>query len=83
MSPRQQRIIVFIQEATGRHGYPPSLREIGEAVGPISTPGVRHHTQILERLGVLKRLPGSLRYYEVVVGYQRPAADESEPAWVP
>jgi repressor LexA len=52
---RKQRIIEFIAATTRERGYPPSVREIAQAVGLASTSAVHHHLQALEREGYLER----------------------------
>ena len=52
---RKQRIIEFIAATTRQRGYPPSVREIAQAVELASTSAVHHHLQALEREGYLER----------------------------
>ena len=52
---RKQRIIEFIAVTTRQRGYPPSVREIAQAVDLASTSAVHHHLQALERQGMLER----------------------------
>jgi len=52
---RKQRIIDFIAATTRQRGYPPSVREIAQAVDLASTSAVHHHLQALERDGLLER----------------------------
>src|SRR5919112_4874352 len=52
---RKQRIIDYIAATLRARGYPPSVREIAQAVGLASTSAVHHHLQILERDGYLER----------------------------
>jgi repressor LexA len=52
---RKQRIIDFIAATVRKRGYPPSVREIAEAVSLASTSAVHHHLQALEREGYLER----------------------------
>jgi repressor LexA len=54
---KQQRILEVIREFTLGHGYPPSVREIGERVGLSSSSTVQSHLKTLERRGLLKRDP--------------------------
>ena len=49
LSPRQQEILKFIGRFTGEHGYPPTIREIGEAVGISSTSVVNYNLNKLEK----------------------------------
>src|SRR3954469_23560763 len=55
LSERQQRILDFVVEYTGDHGYPPSIREIGVAVGISSTSVVDYNLRALERGGLIRR----------------------------
>src|SRR5215207_50333 len=55
LSERQQRILDFVGEYTGDHGYPPSIREIGQAVGISSTSVVDYNLRVLERGGHIRR----------------------------
>jgi len=52
---RADRILAFIREAVSEHGYPPSVREIAEAVGLASTSAVHHHLTKLEKDGRLNK----------------------------
>lgn len=65
LTPRQQRILATIKEAIERRGYPPSMREIGSAVGLTSTSSVAHQLRMLESKGFLKRDPNRPRAIEV------------------
>jgi repressor LexA len=55
LSDRQQRILDFLAEYTNDHGYPPSIREIGQAVGISSTSVVDYNLRALERGGLIRR----------------------------
>jgi repressor LexA len=55
LPPRQQRILVTIRDWVVRHGYPPSTREIGDAVGLRSSSTVSKHLASLEEKGFLRR----------------------------
>lgn len=65
LTPRQQEILVFIEKTVGDRGYPPSVREIGEAVGLASPSTVHSHLHTLQRLGYLRRDPTKPRAIEV------------------
>ncbi|MGH7709539.1 MAG: transcriptional repressor LexA [Vulcanimicrobiaceae bacterium] len=56
-SERQARILEVIREFTREHGYPPSVREIGERVGLSSSSTVQAHLKTLERRGLIHRDP--------------------------
>ena len=57
ITPRQQRIVDFIAETVRERGYPPTVREIGEAVGLTSSSSVHAQLANLERAGLLKKDP--------------------------
>jgi len=65
LTARQRRIIEFIREAVERYGYPPSVREIGEAVGLVSPSSVAYQLKELERKGYLRRDPNRPRAVDV------------------
>lgn len=65
LSPRQREILEFIEAQARERGYPPSVREIGEAVGLTSPSTVHSHLNTLSRLGFLKRDPSKPRAIEV------------------
>jgi repressor LexA len=73
LSKRQREIFDFVVAYADKHGYPPTVREIGEAVGLASPSTVHAHLANLERAGLLKRDPTKPRALEVV-GRDRPAA---------
>lgn len=66
MTVRQRKVLEVIRESIARRGYPPSLREIGEAVGLSSPSSVSHQLVSLERKGYLRRDPHRPRTIEVV-----------------
>ncbi|MDQ6716336.1 MAG: transcriptional repressor LexA [Actinomycetota bacterium] len=66
LTVRQRRVLEVIRNAVDRRGYPPSLREIGEAVGLTSPSSVAHQLSSLERKGYLRRDPNRPRAIEVV-----------------
>jgi len=57
LTPRQQRIVDFIAETVRGRGYPPTVREIGEAVGLTSSSSVHAQLATLERRGLLTKDP--------------------------
>ena len=67
LTKRQREIFDFISRYLSRHGYPPTVREIGKAVGLHSSSTVHAHLSKLETLGVLKRDPTKPRAIEVLV----------------
>jgi repressor LexA len=82
LTARQQEIWQFLVDYVDRHGYPPTVREIGEAVGLASPSTVHAHLANLERAGLLRRDPTKPRALDLI-GHRRESrgADESrEPA---
>ncbi len=79
LTQRQQEIWQFLVEYVEQHGYPPTVREIGEAVGLASPSTVHAHLANLERAGLLRRDPTKPRALELV-GHRRPAAAPAEQA---
>ncbi len=67
LSPKQLAILEVIQAAIARNGYPPSMREIGDAVGLKSLSSVTHQLGQLELSGYLRRDPGKTRAMEVLI----------------
>jgi repressor LexA len=65
LTPRQRRVLEVIRDSVVRRGYPPSMREIGEAVGLTSTSSVAHQLATLERKGFLRRDPNRPRAVDV------------------
>ena len=67
LTKRQREIFDYISRYLAKHGYPPTVREIGKAVGLHSSSTVHAHLAKLESLGVLKRDPTKPRAIEVMV----------------
>lgn len=65
ITARQRRILDFISKTVQDRGYPPTVREIGEAVGLTSSSSVHAQLANLERLGLIKRDPAKPRAMEV------------------
>jgi repressor LexA len=65
LTPRQRKVLEVIRGSVDRRGYPPSMREIGEAVGLTSSSSVSHQLATLERKGFLRRDPNRPRAIEV------------------
>ena len=65
LTSRQRLILDFIREWVERHGYPPSVREIGEAVGLVSPSSVAYQLKELEKKGYLRRDPNRPRAVDV------------------
>ncbi len=88
LTERQREVLEVIRTSVRERGYPPSIREIGEAVGLTSTSSVAHQLRTLERRGLLKRDPHRPRAVNVRDDNRTPpAADTSEslptPTFVP
>jgi repressor LexA len=66
LTARQQEIWNFLVEYVDRHGYPPTVREIGEQVGLASPSTVHAHLANLERAGLLRRDPTKPRALELI-----------------
>ena len=67
-TPRQERILTFIHETVRDRGYPPTVREIGEAVGLTSSSSVHAQLANLERKGLLHRDPTKPRATGLAAG---------------
>ena len=65
LSDRQRQILNFVREHVYSRGYPPAVREIGQAVGLSSSASVHSHLQKLEKLGFLQRDPSKPRAIEL------------------
>src|SRR5512144_303560 len=72
LTARQPEIWQFLVGYVDRHGYPPTVREIGEAVGLASPSTVHAHLANLERAGLLRRDPTKPRALELT-GREQPA----------
>jgi repressor LexA len=65
LTQRQRRVLEVIRDSIERHGYPPSVREIGEAVGLSSASSVAHQLSVLQKKGWLRRDPNRPRALDV------------------
>ncbi|GGQ04810.1 repressor LexA [Actinomadura coerulea] len=93
LTQRQRMVLEVIRDSVQRRGYPPSMREIGEAVGLTSTSSVSHQLRALQRKGFLRRDPNRPRAVEVRVPGTTPvrtheeayeaASGQPAPAYVP
>jgi repressor LexA len=66
LTKRQQEIFDFIKRHSAKHGYPPTVRDIGKAVGLASSSTVHAHLANLEKLGLLRRDPSKPRAIELL-----------------
>jgi repressor LexA len=66
LTKRQQEIFDFVKQYVSEHGYPPTVRDIGKAIGLTSSSTVHAHLANLEKLGLLRRDPTKPRAIEVL-----------------
>jgi len=95
LTPRQRKVLEVIRESVERRGYPPTVREIGEAVGLTSTSSVSHQLMTLQKKGFLRKDPSRPRAVDVRMPGEAAAAAEAfqdeaaeraahpQPAYVP
>nr|WP_306341588.1 transcriptional repressor LexA [Pilimelia anulata] len=86
LTERQRRILTVMREWVAERGYPPSVREIGEAVGLVSPSSVAYQLKELERKGLLRRDPNRPRAVDVRPAEEDEAAvraGQPTPAYVP
>jgi repressor LexA len=74
LTKRQQEIFDFIKRYSARHGYPPTVRDIGKAIGLTSSSTVHAHLANLEKVGLLRRDPTKPRAIEIMVDTGKKAA---------
>ena len=65
LTPRQRKVLEVIRDSVERRGYPPTVREIGEAVGLTSTSSVSHQLAMLQKKGFLRRDPSRPRAVDI------------------
>ena len=83
LTSRQRRILDVIRDAVADRGYPPSIREIGEAVGLTSTSSVHSQLEALQRKGFIRRDPTKPRAIEVHFDDPVAAVPRPLPTYVP
>ena len=93
LTQRQRRVLEVIRDSIERRGYPPSVREIGEAVGLSSASSVAHQLSVLQKKGWLRRDPNRPRALDVRLPGETPgetsapatpaAGDAAAPTYVP
>src|SRR3954471_8072050 len=66
LTKRQQEIFDFIKKYSAKYGYPPTVRDIGKAVGLASSSTVHAHLANLEKIGLLRRDPSQPRALELL-----------------
>jgi repressor LexA len=79
LTPRQRQVLEFIDAEVRHRGYPPSVREIGEAVGLSSSSTVHAHLAALQDKGYLVRDPTKPRAIEILLDTEYGAAVERRP----
>jgi repressor LexA len=79
LTKRQQEIFDFIRRYSAKHGYPPTVRDIGRAIGLTSSSTVHAHLANLEKIGLLKRDPSKPRAIELLVGKAKRAVSGGLP----
>lgn len=89
LTMRQRKVLAVIRESVQRRGYPPSVREIGEAVGLKSPSSVAHQLTVLQRKGLLRKDPNKPRAVDIRTpdeiddAAEASAALRPQPAYVP
>jgi repressor LexA len=90
LTARQRRILDYIRDTVDKRGYPPTVREIGEAVGLVSPSSVAYQMGVLQRKGYLRKDPNRPRAVDVRPMSELEADDEEAvraarpaPAFVP
>ena len=79
LTRKQQEIYDYILSFTNEHGYPPSVREIGAAVGLKSPSTVHFHMKGLEEAGVIVKAEGKTRAISLPGVPLGPVAEEADP----
>ncbi len=67
LTKRQQEILDYVKRYSAKHGYPPTVRDIGKAIGLTSSSTVHAHLANLEKIGLLRRDPTKPRAIELLV----------------
>ncbi|HUY08831.1 MAG TPA: transcriptional repressor LexA [Candidatus Dormibacteraeota bacterium] len=82
LHPRQQEIVEYLRSRSLDGGYPPSVREIGRAVGLSSSSTVQNHLNVLERKGMIRRDPTKSRTV-LLTDSSVPATHGAGAYWLP
>ena len=77
LTKRQQEIFDYVKRYGAEHGYPPTVRDIGKAIGLTSSSTVHAHLANLEKVGLLRRDPTKPRALEVLVDKAKQAVSPS------
>lgn len=83
LSKRQMEILQFIKEEVKKKGYPPSVREIGEAVGLASSSTVHGHLSRIEKKGYIRRDPTKPRAIEILNMEDEEAQQNKKTTYIP
>lgn len=87
LTMRQRKVLQVIRDSVARRGYPPSVREIGEAVGLKSPSSVAHQLSVLQRKGLLRKDPNRPRAVDIRSAEEVDEANEPtsrpQPIYVP
>jgi repressor LexA len=79
LTKRQKEIFEFVKKYSAKHGYPPTVRDIGKAIGLTSSSTVHAHLANLEKLGLLRRDPSKPRALELLVDKAKAAVTGAMP----
>jgi repressor LexA len=82
LHPRQQEIVEYLRSRSLEGGYPPSVREIGRAVGLSSSSTVQNHLNVLERKGLIRRDPTKSRTV-LLTDFSAPSSQATGAYWLP
>ncbi|TKV56182.1 transcriptional repressor LexA [Nakamurella flava] len=80
MTMRQHKILQVIRDSVERRGYPPSVREIGQAAGLKSPSSVAHQLKVLEKRGLIRRDPNRPRAVDIRPREEVPEETSEQPA---
>jgi repressor LexA len=83
LTKRQQEVFDFVKRYSSEHGYPPTVRDIGKAIGLTSSSTVHAHLSNLEKIGLLRRDPSKPRAIELLKDTARKGADTARKAVAP
>jgi repressor LexA len=82
LHPRQEEIVEYLRSRSLEGGYPPSVREIGRAVGLSSSSTVQNHLNVLERKGLIRRDPTKSRTV-LLTDFSAPTSGLTRAFWLP
>jgi repressor LexA len=66
LTARQRELLLFVRRYSDEHGYPPTMREIGRAMGITSAAGVADHLRLLALKGWIERVPLASRAIRIL-----------------